>query len=233
MAGVAAAGWVVFVRLGPETREPPLTGSTGPPVVTTQPTANIEPTAAAANHLNSVSFILSFSSILRRASPTSFVRPGASGADRPLDGQGDRRIHSTSHLRRSVARSSLARRGHEVSAAPADPLSGVPGRRWGLSGRADVLTEQRPARRGDDRRRAGQGALADDLRLCGLAEKRYPDAQGSSTSRRGDRFWQLARRGVAHRSTLADAPTRGATRSRSNFVYRRATMKPRYAGRSS
>lgn len=62
VAGVACAGCVVLVLLGPETREPPpLTGSTGPPVVTTQPTANIEPTAAAANHLNSVSFISVFS----------------------------------------------------------------------------------------------------------------------------------------------------------------------------
>lgn len=68
VAGVACAGWVVLVLLGPETREPPpLTGSTGPPVVTTQPTANIEPTAAAANHLNWVSFISLFSSNLRAA----------------------------------------------------------------------------------------------------------------------------------------------------------------------
>jgi hypothetical protein len=96
VAGVAATvagpeGEVAFVLLGPLT--PPargaegLAGSTGPPVVTTQPTANIEPTAAAVNHVNLnpefdanlVGFISSFSSCcgVSEPLPVSLVRRGA------------------------------------------------------------------------------------------------------------------------------------------------------------
>jgi hypothetical protein len=96
VAGVAATvagpdGVVAFVLLGPLT--PPgrgpdgLAGSTGPPVVTTQPTANIEPTAAAVNHVNLnpefdanlVGFISSFSSCcgVSEPLPVSLVRRGA------------------------------------------------------------------------------------------------------------------------------------------------------------